>query len=117
MASVSDIVQGTEMTVVGAVAGSVAGAVAEKLGDYLIDQLNIPTGPKTTITQAGLDVIVRSASAAVVFMVMDQAVEVVRRGRTDPTGGMFFSFIFVQSQPELLAAASRFGGLIKTKLG
>lgn len=116
MASVAEIVQGAEMTVVGSVAGSISGALAEKLGDFLIEKLEIPSGASATLPQAGLNVIVRSTAAAVVFMLTDQAVLAVQGRRTDVTQGMFFSFIFVQSQPELLAAATRFGTALKGRL-
>ena len=102
------ITTGLRLTVAGSVIGSFAGTISERVSDMLISAIGLDRRVTAPLGEAGVELIVRGSVSAVGFILADRVMRNIQGAEVDATQGLFFSFLFVQSQPELLAAAVRF---------
>lgn len=102
------VTTGLRLTVAGSVVGAFAGAVSERVADMIIDTVGLDRSVEAPLGETGVELVVRGGVSAVGFILADRIMRNIQGPEVDATQGLFFSFLFVQSQKELLTAAKRF---------
>lgn len=106
--SAQNVLSGLRLTVAGSVVGAFSGTLAERLSDMLLRSVGLERGEDISIGEAGVELVLRGTVSSLAFIFADRLMRTVQGNDLDATQGLFFSFLFVQSQPELLIAADRF---------
>ncbi len=102
------VTTGLRLTVAGSVIGAIGGAISERISDRILAAVGLTVTDGESLGEAGVELVIRGTVSAIGFIVADQAMRNIQGPDVDATQGLFFSFLFVQSQPGLLRAAEQF---------